>query len=154
MFTPSARPPRDRGFTLVELMIVLAVLAILVGVAWPSYQSAVQKGRRADAMAALAQLMQAQERWRSEHASYQATLSSLPGTGSTSPEGHYTLTLVDDSVTATGYTARATAKSSSPQTHDSVCRVMQVAVSGGSITYSSLTASNTTNSAPDPCWVK
>lgn len=147
-------PARDAGFTLVELLISMAVLAILLSLAWPSYQAAVQKGRRADAMASLAQLMQAQERWRSEHASYQATLANLPGTGATSAEGHYTLSLVDDSVGANGYTARATAKSSSPQTRDSTCRVMQVTVAGGNITYSSMTSGNAANAAPDPCWIK
>lgn len=142
------------GFTLIELMIALAVMAILVALAWPTYQASAQKGRRADAMAALAQLMQAQERWRSEHASYQDTLSSLPGTGATSPEGHYTLSLVQDSVSGNGYTARATANSSSPQTRDTVCRVMQVVIAGGSITYSSANSSNAANAAPDPCWIK
>lgn len=154
MSTPAIGLRRTAGFTLVEVMVTLAVLAILAALAWPSYNAAVQKGRRADAMAALAQLMQAQERWRSEHASYQATLASLPGTGATSPEGHYTLSLVDDSVSATGYAARATAKSSSPQTRDTACRVMQVTVDGPRITYSSRTASDSANGSPDPCWVK
>lgn len=145
---------RPAGFTLVELIIAIAVMAILAGLAWPSYQSAVQKGRRADAMAGLTKLMQAQERWRSEHASYQATLSNLTGARSTSPDGHYALSLVDESVSATGYTARATANSTSPQSRDSVCRVMQVVVSGANITYSSLNSSNAVNTSPDPCWIK
>lgn len=152
-----SRPPIQtvprRGFTLVEMLITLAVLAILAALAWPTYQSAAQKGRRADAMAALAQLMQLQERWRSEHASYQATLANLTPSN-TSPDGHYTLSLVDNSVSANGYTVRATAKSTSPQSGDSKCVVMQVVVAGGSITYNSLNASNAVNAAPDPCWVK
>ena len=132
----------------------MAILAILMTLAWPTYQGAVQKGRRADAMAALAQLMQTQERWRSEHASYQSTLSDLPGARATSAEAHYSLTLVDGSVSANGYTAQATAQSTSPQIGDTTCRVMQVAIAGGNITYSSINASSKTNPTPDPCWVK
>ncbi len=154
MHRPSNPPAPRSGFTLVEMMITLAVLAILASLAWPTYQSAAQKGRRADAMAALAQLIQAQERWRSEHASYQATLANLPGNFGTSPDRHYTLSLVAGSVTANGYTARASANSSSPQHGDTKCRVMQVVVAGGSITYNSINASDAVNAAPDPCWIK
>lgn len=153
MSRPPLQSPPHRGFTLVEMLITLAVLAILAALAWPTYQSAVQKGRRADGMAALAQLMQRQERWRSEHTSYQATLATL-GMNSTSPDGHYTLSVVDNSVSANGYTIRATAKSTSPQNSDAKCAVLQVVVAGGNITYNSLNASNAVNAAPDPCWVK
>lgn len=145
---------RLRGFTLVELLISMAVLAILLSLAWPSYQASAQKGRRADAMASLAQLMQAQERWRSEHVEYyKDDLDKLKGTGSKSAEGHYTLSLAN--VSASGYTALATANSSSPQTHDSTCHVMKVTIAGGNITYSSsATGSTDDNKAPDPCWIK
>lgn len=146
------RCARRAGFTLVELLISMAVLAILLSLAWPSYQASAQKGRRADAMASLAQLMQAQERWRSEHASYQATIGDLPGTGATSAEGHYTISVVE--ATANGYTAQATAKSGSPQARDTTCKVMQVVVAGGNITYSSKTSADAANATPDPCWIK
>ncbi|MBS3745013.1 MAG: prepilin-type N-terminal cleavage/methylation domain-containing protein, partial [Wenzhouxiangellaceae bacterium] len=42
-----------RGFTLIELMITVAILAILVGIALPAYQNQVQKARRADAVSGL-----------------------------------------------------------------------------------------------------
>ena len=51
-FQPSHSSPA-RGFTLVELMIVIVIVAILLAVALPSYQNSVQKGRRADAKSAL-----------------------------------------------------------------------------------------------------
>jgi type IV pilus assembly protein PilE len=159
---PDHRPltrPR-RGFTLLELMVTLAVAAILAMVAWPSFQGAMQKGRRADGMAALSTLMQAQERYRSSHASYQSDLTALPGAGTvsgeglSSPDGQYLVTLVADSVSASGYTARATAASGSQQYADQRCRVLQVRLAGGAITYSSIDASGSTNGTPDPCWVK
>lgn len=53
----------QRGFTLIELMIVVAVVSILAAIAVPSYQDSVQKSRRADAQAALQQFRQAMERY-------------------------------------------------------------------------------------------
>ena len=151
----SSRHPFDArrsGMTLVELMIVLVILAGITALAWPTFQQAVQRSRRADGIAALSEILQAQERWRANNPSYQATLASLPGARTVSHDGHYDLSLVDGSVNGTRYTARATVRSTSPQSGDSRCQVLQVAVAGGNITYSSLASGNTANAAPDPCW--
>jgi len=143
-----------QGFTLIELMIALAVMAILAALAWPSLQEAVQKSRRADGMSALANIMQAQERWRANNPSYQATLAKLPGAEkAVSPDQHYALDIVDGSVSASTYTVQATARSGSPQSSDSRCQTLQVAIDGGSITYRSM-AGGAFNSLPDPCWVR
>jgi len=147
-----------RGFTLVELLIAIAIAALLAGLAWPSLRDAVYKSRRADAMAALAQIAQAQERWRANNPQYRDTLGADANGVTLAPtvshDGHYELSLVDGSVNASAYTARATARSSSPQASDSRCQVLQMAVSGGNISYSSYAAGGSANGTPDPCWVR
>ncbi len=59
-----------KGFTLIELMITVAVIGILAGIAYPSYQDSVRKSRRADAKAALLGLANAMERHFTETNSY------------------------------------------------------------------------------------
>ena len=148
-------PIRHTGFTLIELMIVLAIAAILASLAWPAFTSAINKSRRSDAMSALAQVTQSQERWRANHDKYQATLANLVGaSASTSRGGHYDLSMVADSVTGTGYKANATVKNTSPQTSDKNCQVLQVEMIGGNIIYRSGSTSAVSNSTPDPCWVR
>ncbi len=61
---------RPGGFTLADLMIVLAIAGILTGLALPSYRESVRKSRRAEGRAALMQLMQQEERFYAEHNSY------------------------------------------------------------------------------------
>ncbi|MDH4392338.1 MAG: type IV pilin protein [Aquabacterium sp.] len=155
MHRSSSAPPSRTGFTLVELMIALAIMAIIAALAWPSLQEAVQKSRRADGMAALANVMQAQERWRANNPAYQATLANLPGAQSgTSSDQHYAISLVDGTVNATAYTARATVINTSPQASDSRCQALQVAINGANITYRSVGGGGAVNALPDPCWVR
>jgi type IV pilus assembly protein PilE len=62
----------QRGFTLVEILVVLAAVGILASIAYPTYGSYLVKGRRAEAQAALLELMQKQERYYTEHNTYVA----------------------------------------------------------------------------------
>jgi type IV pilus assembly protein PilE len=59
-----------QGFTLIELMVVVAVIGILAAVAYPSYQDSIRKTKRAEGRAALMRLMQQQERWYSQNSTY------------------------------------------------------------------------------------
>ena len=61
---------RHRGFTLIELLIVIAVVALLAAVAYPSYTSAMLKGKRAEARTALTDLLQQEERYMTQRNCY------------------------------------------------------------------------------------
>ncbi len=66
---------KSRGFTLIELMIVVAIVAILAAIAYPSYQDSVRKSRRADARAVLLEAAQFMERRYTEN--FQAGYTSV-----------------------------------------------------------------------------
>ena len=68
-----------KGFTLVELMIVVAIVAILAAIAYPSYAESVRKGRRAEARAALTELLQQQERFMTQNNTYRAFAAGATG---------------------------------------------------------------------------
>ncbi len=60
----------DVGFTVIELLCVVAMVGVLAALAYPSFQSAVRTSRRSEALATLMQLQAAQERYRANHAAY------------------------------------------------------------------------------------
>ncbi len=149
---PRSLPLRPAfGFTLIELLITLAVLSILTAMAAPPFFDAIRKSRRSDAVAALAALQQAQERWRANNPSYADTLAAL-GVNSASPSNHYTISVSDAS--ATGFTASATATSGSSQVKDKDCRSMRVVLAGGNLSYQARCTDCAAFDAQDParCW--
>lgn len=81
---------RQRGFTLIEMLIVVAVVAMLAGIAYPGYQRYTQNALRADAKSGL--LNAAAELERCYARSYR--YADCPVTN-TSPEGHYALELAE-----------------------------------------------------------
>lgn len=148
---PIARRCRA-GFTLIELMVALAVTGILLAVALPSFMDSIRKGRRSEAFAALSALQLAQERWRSNNALYTQNLSDLSLTSPTGPGGYYELTVVGSTATATGYVATANGRVSS-QVNDGQCAKLSVQVDRGAILVASCASCTTFSyAATDPCW--
>lgn len=71
---------RQKGFTLLEVMVVVAIVGILAAVAYPAYQQSVVKGKRAQGRTALAELLQQQERFMTQRNCYLA-FDTNPATG-------------------------------------------------------------------------
>lgn len=139
---------RHAGFTLVEMLIATSVSGVLASVAYPSVTGALQKVRRSEALVAVMQVQQAQERWRSGSNRY-ASLSEI-GVPATAPGGHYRLSVLDP--TAGGYVALAQATGA--QAGDAACRYLKASVDAGNTVYSSGPTSDTTNGAQAnrQCW--
>ena len=156
---PHSGTRRLRGFTLIELMIVVAIIAIIAAVALPSYLSSIRKSRRADAINLMSQVAQAQERWRANNSMYATdfgtTVLNVRSTAASSvttlTEPYYTITVPTNN--ATEYTVRAAARAS--QTSDTKCAVMELRMSAGMLSYLANTSVGTlSTSDPDPnrCW--
>jgi len=103
-------------------MLVVAVAGVLALVAYPTFMDSVRKGRRAEAVAALAQVQQSQERWRANNASYADDAKLTPdlpnglGISRNTGSGLYSLNI--DAANAIGYTATATATAGKSQSRD------------------------------------
>ncbi len=113
----------DRGFTLIELMITIVIIAILASIALPAYNNYIYKARRADGMEALMKVQLAQEKYRRTNIEYTNDISLLDGVSATSAEGHYGIALTN--ATATAYTATATAQGAQAS-DEAACRALSI----------------------------
>lgn len=99
----------QRGFTLIELMIAVAIVGILASIALPSYQDYVRKGRRADAQAFMHEVASRQQHFLVDRRMYASTLAALglAAPSSVSPHYNITLTNVVNNVQPMGFTLQA-----------------------------------------------
>jgi type IV pilus assembly protein PilE len=87
---------RRNGFTLIELMIVVAVIAVIATIAYPSYAGYTRKAKRATAQAALVDIGAKQQAYLLERRAYAPALADLAFTKPQEINGAYNITLVVD----------------------------------------------------------
>lgn len=106
----------NNGFTLIELMIVVAIIGIIAAIAYPSYTQYVERARRTDAQGALMGLAAAMERHRTTNGSYEGAGAPNTGAPSIYPDespidgGQKFYDLTIEAVTATTFALQATPK--------------------------------------------
>lgn len=116
---------REKAFTLMEIMLVLAIFAILVGIAIPEYNKYKLKGNRTQAISAVTEAAQREEQWYSDNGAYTANLGDLDMPAAV-PGGQYTLAAA--APTSDEFTITATAISG--QQVDSNCRTFSLDQAG------------------------
>lgn len=133
----------SNGFTLIELMIVVVIIAVLASIAIPSYNEQVTKSKRSDAKSMLLTMASQQERYFYDENQYAANLSALGYSANTveSNEGHYDLSV--SAATSTTYTLQAAPKGGQ-LANDTKC---------GTLTINSIGQKTESGTASvDVCW--
>jgi type IV pilus assembly protein PilE len=108
----------QRGFTLVEIMIVIAVIGILSAIAFPSYQDYLIKGRRAAAQSHLMEIAQQQQQYLLDARAYAADLTTLNLTTPTDISTYYQISVTASEGPPPSFTITATPVSGSAQASD------------------------------------
>lgn len=129
LFIGGSKPSKVSGFTLIELMIVVAVVGILATIAYPSYTDYVVRNNRSEAPRELVRLANLQEQLFVDSRAYTADISDL-GVGSSAewvtPSTHYKI-----SATVVGNTFILTAAAQGAQaTKDAACAIITLTDTG------------------------
>ena len=123
---------KNKGFTMIELLIVIAIIGILASIGYPAYTSAVKKGNRADGIDSLVALAGRMEEFYLNNDTYAGAAVA----SATSSDGLYTVAIT----AADGFTYTLTA---TPETGDPEC---------GNLTLTSLGVKGTSAGTPAVCW--
>jgi type IV pilus assembly protein PilE len=138
-------PNTTRGFTLIEILIALAIVGILAAIALPAYQDSILRAGRADGKNALMQVASDQERFYSNGFTYstKATpLATVPATTLLSRDGNYQITVAACSGGTIATCFKATAAPQGNQTDDSC----------GNLTIDSLGVRAASGGTVADCW--
>ena len=152
---PSTPPRPAAGFTLIELMITLLVIAILSAIAYPIYEHQIVESRRTEARSALLELAAREERYYATQSAYTTSASQLGYTGSwpidIGTDQMYEMTVPVLRTNPPGFVLTAKAVPGSvQQQQDTTCQSLSVDSTGAETS----TNSGGTANSPEPgtCW--
>lgn len=142
----------QQGFTLIELMVTVAIVGILAGIAYPSYQNSVMKSRRADAKGVLLVLANAMERHFTETNSYAGAAGTTATPADTGTPRIYSI----PAETASFYTVTISAANVSSYTLSAAPAGVQAADECGTLTLTHTGVKGVTGAATGitaaDCW--
>ena len=137
-------PNRSQGFSLIELMIAVAIIGILAAIAIPMYSDYVTRSRRADGQATLMQVAQELERCYTQFSKYNDNSCSVvdgDGGSETSDQGFYGISASGGNLTESTFTLTA------PPQHEQAD-----ATDCTALTLTHLGEQSATGDDPDSCW--
>lgn len=121
-----------KGFTLMEVLIVIVIMGVLAGLAVPMYKSSVEKSRKAEALAGLGAVRQSELRQFAQNGSYTTNLTLLdydPNSTEGGQTRHFSYAIT--SASATAFVATATRNSTNGGDGSSTVTINQAGVIGG-----------------------
>lgn len=137
------RAMRPAGFTLIEMLITVAILILIAAIAVPNYRNHVLRANRTDAKAALTRIAAAQEKFYLQNNSYTADLGPN-GLNTDASSQHYALVVGSDDLT-TGFIATATPTGG--QLQDKTCHSLRIDNFGNKTA-----ADSENNDSSAACW--
>lgn len=128
-----------KGFTLIELMIVVAVIAIIAAIAIPAYSDYVTRSKRADGKTGLLAFQLEQEKFRANNPTYAS--AAVLGLPADSPDGHYEINVTTFSAASYALSATPNASQNDPE-----CATLTINAAG------SKSATGTAANPLATCW--
>jgi len=120
----------QKGFTLIELMVVVVVIAILAAVAYPSYRAYIVRSNRNAAQSFLLEVASRQERYLLDARQYAADIATLGATIPSTVSKNYTITTTDNGGTTPPTYAVTATPTGSQATDDAKCGALSIDQTG------------------------